>query len=146
MENRKRKKYTNTASLLAECMHKHQRIFWKNLSCCYSICYPTIGGGYMNITIGSYLCCTTCFCTHSRIYLIQQIQIYLWYSGPIWLGPICWGPICQTNIFQGPNLPKMGKLGPKMCGAQFATKSAWGPIWLEPVIFVYFQRTSNLLN
>ena len=62
-------------------------------------------------------------------------------------------PICCTNIYLGPNLPhqylfgaqfaaplpnlpKNGKSGPKKCGAQFATKSArgpicWGPICLE---------------
>ena len=69
------------------------------------------------------------------------IQIYLLYRGPICRGPICRGPICHTNIFHGPNLlgpnlPKSGKLGPKKCWAQFATKSARGPICIEPVIFV----------
>ena len=38
------------------------------------------------------------------------------------------GPICHTQIFQGPNLP-----GLKKYGAQFAGKSARGPICLEPL-------------
>ena len=33
----------------------------------------------------------------------------------------------------GPNLPKNGKLGPKKCGAQFAAKSARGPICRGPI-------------
>ena len=38
---------------------------------------------------------------------------------PIWRGLICRGPICHST---------------KKCGAQFAAKSAQGPICLEPTV------------
>ena len=67
------------------------------------------------------------------------------------------GPICRQGAqsararfagaqfaAKGPNLPgpdltKNGKLGPKKCGAQFAAKSARGPICLEPSFFYDYQ-------
>ena len=89
---------------------------------------PTIGGGYMYITIGSYLCCTTCFCPHSRIYLIQQIQIYLWYSGPTCHCLISGAQFATPTISKGPICQKMANWAPKSAGPNFPPNRRWGPI------------------
>ena len=90
---------------------------------------PTIGGGYMYITIGSYLCCTTCFCPHYRIYLLQQIQLYI-YDTVAQLA-IAWFPGAQfatPTISKGPICQKMANWAPKSAGPNFPPNRRWGPI------------------
>ena len=97
---------------------------------------------------------TSCLVINIMIIMIRRLMenimknFQFFSTLPICQGPICQGLICHTNIFKGPNLPwpyltgpslpKSGKLGPKKCGAQFATLSARGPICLEPLLLTIF--------
>ena len=97
---------------------------------------------------------TSCLVINIMIIMIRRLmanimKTFQFFSTlPICQGPICQGLICHTNLFKepnlpwpyltGPSLPKSGKLGPKKCGAQFATLSARGPICLEPLLLTIF--------